>query len=88
MTTRNAVLTGLALLAAALVYTLVLYPSLPPRVPIHWNLHGEVDGWGTKPWAPFFGPAVMALLLMLACTRILVQLARYEQTFDWSGGRH
>jgi uncharacterized membrane protein len=65
MTTRNAVLVGLALLAAALVYTLVLYPSLPPRIPIHWNLRGEVDGWGTKPWAPFFGPAVMALLLVL-----------------------
>lgn len=31
-----------------IVLSLVLYPSLPDRVPTHWNLSGEVDGWMDK----------------------------------------
>ena len=27
---------------------LYFYPSLPSRVPIHWNLKGEVNGYGSK----------------------------------------
>lgn len=29
-------------------YLLSLYSALPERVPIHWNIQGEVDGWGGK----------------------------------------
>jgi uncharacterized membrane protein len=36
------------LLAAALVAAVVLYPSLPDRIPTHWNVRGEVDRWGSR----------------------------------------
>lgn len=36
-----------------------LYPILPDPVPIHWNLHGEVDGYMAKPWGVFAGPLII-----------------------------
>ena len=34
----------IALVAVALVATLLAWPHLPERVPVHWNAHGAVDG--------------------------------------------
>lgn len=65
MTTRNALIAGLTLLAASVVYALWLYPVLPELVPIHWDLHGRVDGWAPKQWAASFGPGMIALMLGL-----------------------
>jgi len=50
------------LTAATLIYTAALYPHLPDRIPIHWNVHGQVDGWGEKQWAAWFGPGMTLLL--------------------------
>ena len=36
-------LLGILLLQGAV--SILLYPRLPERVPSHWNLHGQVDGW-------------------------------------------
>ncbi len=58
-------LTGMALTAAALVLSVILYPSLPDRIPTHWNVHGEVDGFGAKSWATFLGPGLMAAMMIL-----------------------
>jgi immunity protein, SdpI family len=65
MSTRSAVGWGLMLTAAALIYAVVLYPALPDRIPIHWDINGRVDGWGDKRWAAFLGPGVMELLVLL-----------------------
>jgi uncharacterized membrane protein len=37
---------GIALLP--LVYLGSVWNSLPEKVPIHWNLEGEIDDWGSK----------------------------------------
>ena len=29
--------------------SLMVLPRLPARVPLHWNIHNQVDGWG-GPW--------------------------------------
>ncbi|MFZ3576879.1 DUF1648 domain-containing protein [Virgibacillus sp. DJP39] len=31
-----------------LIYLIILYPTLPERIPTHFNLAGEADGWGGK----------------------------------------
>jgi uncharacterized membrane protein len=36
------------LIAAAFAATAAFYPSLPERVPMHWNLRGEIDNWGPR----------------------------------------
>lgn len=47
----------------------LLYPSLPERVPIHWNAAGEVDGYGSRLMGAFGLPTlnlgIYALLLFL-----------------------
>ncbi len=63
MKTSTAVWIGLGLLAATLAYTLALYSWLPDQIPIHWNLRGQIDGWGDKRWAAFLMPGVCGLLV-------------------------
>lgn len=31
-----------------LIVTLILFPTLPEKVPMHINFRGEIDGWGDK----------------------------------------
>lgn len=48
----------LGLIALPFAYALYLYPSLPASIPIHFNIKGEADGWGS-PESIFLGPAIM-----------------------------
>ena len=43
--------------ALSFVVTLALLPLLPARIPVHWNVDGQIDGWAARPGA-FFGPAM------------------------------
>lgn len=45
-------------------FTASIYPSLPEKIPIHWNAQGEIDGWGSKPWS-FLTPVIMVFMLGL-----------------------
>ena len=38
---------------------LILWNRLPEQVPIHWNIHGEADGWTGKFVAVFGTPAFL-----------------------------
>lgn len=38
---------------------LLLWDKLPDKVPFHWGINGEVDGWASKPMAVFFMPLFM-----------------------------
>lgn len=74
--------------AAVWVFAVVVYPRLPEQVPTHWNIRGEVDGWGHKSWATFLMPASMTL--MLGLFRVLpwlsprhFQLDTFQKTYDF-----
>lgn len=43
---RIFIVIGLAIIPFAYAY--YLYPSLPYKIPIHFNLEGKADGWGSK----------------------------------------
>ena len=49
----------LVLAAAALLATLLAWPHLPGRVPLHWNAHGQVDGYGPRWLLLAVGPGAM-----------------------------
>jgi uncharacterized membrane protein len=55
---------ALLLVAISLGATTWLYGSLPAQIPTHWNIRGEVDGYGGK-WTLFLMPAMMAGMLVL-----------------------
>lgn len=58
--TMGALLTGVALVATA-----VVYPHLPETIPIHWDIHNQPNGYGPR-WVMFVtGPGIMAGILLL-----------------------
>jgi uncharacterized membrane protein len=54
-----------ALTVAACGASLALYPSLPARIPTHWDIRGQIDAYGDKSWAVFLIPAVMTGMMAL-----------------------
>jgi len=52
----------LLIVAAAFLASALVYPDLPERIPTHWNLEGQVDGWSTRTWGAFMIPAMIVLL--------------------------
>src|SRR5688500_13074970 len=51
----------LVIIALPFVFLVMFWNELPARVPLHWNLNGEADGYGSK-WA-LLGIAGLNLLL-------------------------
>jgi immunity protein, SdpI family len=64
MNTRIYYLLGTLLIAAVLGATAIAYPHLPNIIPVHWDAHGNVNGWGAK-WTLFADPAIMVGLLLM-----------------------
>jgi uncharacterized membrane protein len=56
---------GTAVAVAMWVVAAAVYTRLPQRIPSHWNLQGQVDGWMEKPWGAFVQPLVATLMLGL-----------------------
>jgi len=51
------IITGLA--------SIYFYSVFPERIPVHWNMTGEIDGWGSKTFGAFMLPIVMLGLYLL-----------------------
>lgn len=63
--TRTYIIVSIVLTVVALAASLILYPQMPDQIPTHWNIHGQIDGYGSKQWAAFLTPAIMVGLLLL-----------------------
>jgi uncharacterized membrane protein len=63
--TRSKVYWAVALALTAVTWTasVLLYRTLPERIPTHWNIHGQVDGYGSKAVGAFVMPAAMLVML-------------------------
>jgi uncharacterized membrane protein len=79
------------LIAAACAATLYCWPSLPVRVPVHWNAEGVVDGYGSRIALWLLGPGLMtlaalggALLPRIAPRR--VEISGFESTYYYVCG--
>lgn len=58
---KTLIITSLILLIPVII-GLLLWNKLPDPMPSHWNIHGEVDGWSSKPFNVFGLPALMIAL--------------------------
>lgn len=63
----------LLLVGAMFAAALWAWPQLPDRLPIHWNIHGEVDGWGNKFMGLLFVP-----LIVLGIYALMFVLPRFD----------
>jgi uncharacterized membrane protein len=72
------------LLAAMWGFALAACARLPERIPIHWDLHGQANGWGGR-GAAFLLPAIataLAALITLVLPRIDPRRANWEKFGD------
>lgn len=53
------------LVVVATVASVLAYPGLDERVPTHWNMSGEVDGWSSRFSVAWLIPLVMAGMVVL-----------------------
>lgn len=74
------------LIAIAIAVSVAVYPQLPDRVPTHWNVRGEVDGWSSRAFGAFLIPIIMIAVAVL--TPLLPKIdprrsnyARFEPTY-------
>ena len=77
MKDRYFLVAGLILLVT-LGATLLLYPRLPGTVPVHWNIHGQVDRYASKCEGLLLIPAVMAGLMLLMAALPWLSPKKYE----------
>ena len=57
----------LAVAVLMLLAGILIYPHLPPRIPMHWNVRGEIDSWGARNlFNVFFQPLLVIGLAFLA----------------------
>lgn len=62
--TRKEIL-PVALIILAFIVGTFLYPSLPEKIPSHWDIRGEVDAWTDKDFGVFFFPSVTLVIYLL-----------------------
>ena len=77
---------GPVVVAGMLIFTALVYDGLPERIPTHWNLSGEVDGWSGRLWGSLMAPVIAAgLWLLLPVLRRVdprrVNYDRFDATF-------
>jgi uncharacterized membrane protein len=67
MTRNRALLVGFLFFLAAVGLSAWAYPSLPERVPTHWDLAGNINGYSSRALAVTLMPSILivAWLLML-----------------------
>jgi uncharacterized membrane protein len=56
---------NLILLVLPFIAIPFLWGHLPDQVPIHWNIQGEIDGYGNKPFGLLFIPTLNIAIYML-----------------------
>jgi uncharacterized membrane protein len=82
MTRNCALLIGLLLVLASVALSAWAYPLLPDRVPTHWDLAGNVNGYSSRFLAVSIMPAVVVFmwLLMLVLPAISPRGFRLEES--------
>ncbi|MEK3934593.1 DUF1648 domain-containing protein [Sporosarcina sp. FSL W7-1349] len=69
----------LGVFLAAVIYGLFAWPALPAEVPIHFNMTGEIDGWGHKGFL-FLLPGIGAFLWI-----VLSFVEKHPETHNYQG---
>jgi len=77
-----------ALIMSLYVLGYFLYPYLPERVPSHWNMAGQVDGYSSRIFHVLFFPSmILFLYIFMAIAPILdpkpESYKRFQNVYEW-----
>ena len=75
--------TAAVVLAGMWALALVIYLRAPSRIPMHWNMRGEIDGWGGPATAFLLPAAGMGIVLLM---EILPRLDPRRANWEKFGG--
>lgn len=67
-TTFRKELPSLVFVILPFLYLAFIWNTLPEKVPIHWNMNGEIDGWGEKLQLlliPFVLPVLVYIIFLI-----------------------
>ena len=53
------------IVALTLIFTAIVYPSLPERIATHWGFNGEADGWSSRELGSWLMPLIMFAVWVL-----------------------
>ncbi len=78
-----------AMLAASIAFSAYYVSRLPDRVPTHWNIHNQVDQYGSKWTAILMGPLMIlfGMLLTVALPKLSpkkYEIEKFEATYSYS----
>jgi uncharacterized membrane protein len=77
----------LAALGAMFALSAWVWPQAPDQIPIHWNLQGEIDGYGGKFTGLFMMPLVgLGVYVLLLAAPLIDPGRRNYQNFAWAYG--
>ncbi len=74
---RNYFIAGGIIILVTLIVTAIVFPSLPDRVPVHWNIRNQVDRYGS-PSSVFLIPVIMAATMLLMAVLPWLSPRRFE----------
>ncbi len=76
--TRKLFLFEVFMLLAALAVTAILYPHLPERVPTHWGMSGQPNGYSSRDSLFLIGPGMLAGMMLLTAVLPWLSPRRFE----------
>lgn len=73
----------LIIIAFTFIFSVYISPQLPDLVPTHWNIAGQIDGWGPKWINLFLIPLIsFAVLVLMSFAPLLDPLKHNYQGFS------
>jgi uncharacterized membrane protein len=63
--TRKLFVFEILLIGVALAATAAIFPYISERIPINWDLHGRVNGYGSRSALFLIGPGIMSTIMLL-----------------------
>ncbi|MGH7583884.1 MAG: SdpI family protein [Gemmatimonadales bacterium] len=77
---------GLLAIAAAAAFGALAYPHLPARIPTHFDLHGQPNGWSSRLVAVLITPAIG--LILAAVFAVLPKIDPRRANYARFGGTY
>ncbi|WP_088225226.1 DUF1648 domain-containing protein [Desulfosporosinus sp. FKB] len=62
---------------ASLIYPVIIWSSLPSKIPAHYNIQGQVDRWGSKGEIFLLVPVIILMYIFLSI------INRYPHKFNY-----
>jgi uncharacterized membrane protein len=87
MSTRNTLIRALLLIAAMIIFSIVVYNRLPAQMASHWGLNDQVNGTVSRFWGAFLMPIISLvmlglLLLIPVIDPLKANIARFREPFN------